>query len=311
MASPAPYSRARRLFSAFFSTTPRAQAPALEPALAPAPGQNAADGEVGAKPHAGRNRRKGIGKILRVISEERDPDKLVSQFITASTLSRNFRDNRRVYEVAVSRLASYGRRDAAAALLDSQKPFIEACGEGFAVRLVRLYGRAYMPSHAAATFPQSTRTWPLGRPRCYPAHGEVRSYPDVMSFNSLLNGFYNNGRFDDAEKVWQMMKERNVEPNTKSYNAKLRGLVAEGRLEDAIAVFQTMQKDGPKPDSVSFNELIRGYYKEGRLDEAKKCRVDDFEFGKARHVIGFPGENLTVAQALTARKWMRALRSDC
>jgi hypothetical protein len=130
MVSPAAYSRARRLFSVFSSTTPRAQAlkPAPEPALAPAPGQTAADGEVDAKPHAGRNRGKSIGKILRVISEERDPDKLVSQFITASTTSRNFRDNRRVYEVAVSRLASYGRRDAVAALLDSQKPFIEASG---------------------------------------------------------------------------------------------------------------------------------------------------------------------------------------
>ena len=55
-----------------------------------------------------------VGKILRVISEERHPDKLVSQFITASTASQRFRDNRRVYQVAVSRLAYYGRRDVAA-----------------------------------------------------------------------------------------------------------------------------------------------------------------------------------------------------
>jgi len=96
-----------------------------------------------------------------MISKQRDPDKLVSQFITASTASPRFRDNRRVYEVAVSRLASYGRRDAVAALLDSQKPFIEASRPGFAERLVRLYGRASMPSHAAATFHQSTRpSWP-------------------------------------------------------------------------------------------------------------------------------------------------------
>ncbi|PUZ54436.1 hypothetical protein GQ55_5G132100 [Panicum hallii var. hallii] len=306
MASHAAYSRPRLLFSAFSSTTPRAQVPksAPEPAPTPAPGQNAADGEADAKPHAGRNRRMRIGKILRMISEERHPDKLVSQFITASTASPRFRDNRRVYEVAVSRLASYGRRDAVAALLDSQKPFIEASRSGFAARLVRLYGRASMPSHAAATF--------LDLP---PKHKSVTAFnallaayidsgdfdklvaafpepglsaaldviplmekcgltPDEISFNSLLNGFYNNGRFNDAEKVWQMMKERNVEPNTNSYNAKLRGLVAEGRIEDAVAVIEMMQKDGPKPDSVSYNELIRGYCKEGRLDEAKKVYDD-------------------------------------
>jgi len=154
MACPAACSCARRLFSVFSSTTPRAEAPT--PALAPAPGQNAA-----AKPHAGRIGRMRTGKIPRVISEERDPDKLVSQFITASIASRNFRNNGLAYEVAVCRLASYGRRDAVAGLLDSQKPFIEASRPGFAERLVRLYGRASMPSHAAATFHQSTRpSWP-------------------------------------------------------------------------------------------------------------------------------------------------------
>ncbi|RLN23871.1 pentatricopeptide repeat-containing protein [Panicum miliaceum] len=229
MASPAVYSRARRLFSVFSSTPPRAQVPKFAPVRAPtpAPGLNAADGEADAKPHAGRNRRMSIGKILRVISEERHPDKLVSQFITASTASPSFRDNRRVYEVAVSRLASYGHSDAVAALLDSQKPFIEEPGLSAALDVIPLMEKCGLT-------------------------------PDEITFNTLLNGFYNNCRFNDAEKVWEMMKERNVEPNTKSYNAKLRGLVTDGRIEDAVAVIEVMQKDGPKPDSVSYNELIRG-----------------------------------------------------
>ncbi|CAO2194919.1 unnamed protein product [Urochloa humidicola] len=314
MASPAAASRARRLFSIFCSTTPRAQAPkpapstaspsALEPSPAPAPAQDAAAGEAEAKSNAGRNRRKPLGKILRVISEERDPDKLVSQFIAASTASPRFRDNHRVYEVAVSRLTSFGRHDAVVALLNSQKPFLEASGEDFAARFVRLYGRASMPSHAAAAFldlPQKHKSIAAFNAllAAYEDSGNfdmlVAAFqkpglsaaldviplmekcgltPDGISFNRLLNGFYNNGRFDDAEKVLEMMKERNVEPNTKSYNAKLRGLVAQGRIEDAAAVIEAMQKDGPKPDSVSYNELIRGYCKEGRLDEAKKVYDD-------------------------------------
>ena len=126
-----------------------------------------------------------VGKILRVISEERHPDKLVSQFITASTASQRFRDNRRVYQVAVSRLAYYGRRDAVAALLDSQKPFIEASREGFAVRLIRLYGRASMPSHAAATF--------LDLP---PKH------KSVAAFNALLGAY--SGDFDMLVAAFQV-----------------------------------------------------------------------------------------------------------
>ncbi|CAL4973670.1 unnamed protein product [Urochloa decumbens] len=308
MASPAAAFRARRLFSIFSSTTPRGQAPKPAPALAPepaaTPAQNAAAGEAEAKPKAGRNRREPLGKILRVISEERDPDKLVSQFIAASTASPRFRDNHRVYEVAVTRLTSFGRQDAVAALLDSQKPFLEASSESFAVQFVRLYGRASMPSHAAAAFlglPQKHKSVAafnallaayedsgnfdmlvaaFQKPGLsaaldvFPLMEKCGLTPDGISFNRLLNGFYNNGRFDDAEKVLEMMKERNVQPNTKSYNAKLRGLVAQGRIEDAVAVIETMQKDGPKPDSVSYNEMIRGYCKEGMLDEAKKVYDD-------------------------------------
>jgi pentatricopeptide repeat protein len=99
--------------------------------------------------------------------------------------------------------------------------------------------------------------------------------PDIISFKTLLNGFYNNDRFDDAEKVWDMIKERNVVPDAKIYyNAKLRGLVSQGRVEDAVALIERMQKEGPKPDPVSYNELIRGYCKEGRLNEAKKVYDD-------------------------------------
>ncbi|OEL23221.1 Pentatricopeptide repeat-containing protein [Dichanthelium oligosanthes] len=309
MASPAAYSRARRLFSICSSTVPRAEAP--KPV--PAPTQDAAAGEAEAKPNAGRSRRKPLGKILRVISEERDPDKLVSQFIAASTASPRFRDNHRVYEVAVSRLTSFGRHDAVAVLLDSQKAFLEASNEDFAARIVRLYGRASMPSHAATTFlglpakhksvtafnallaayvdggdfdalatalQEIPASGPTEKPDPSAALGAIVLMekcgltPDMISFNTLLNGFYNNGRFDEAEKVWEMMKERNLQPNAKTYNAKLRGLVAGGRIEDAVSVIERMQKDGPKPDSVSYNELIRGFCKGGRLDEAKKAYDD-------------------------------------
>ncbi|CAD6229562.1 unnamed protein product [Miscanthus lutarioriparius] len=315
MATPAAFYRTRRLFGILSSATPCARPPNL--ATEPTPDQKAAAVEAEAKPKAGRNRRNPLGKILRIIFQERDPDKLVSQFIDASTASSRFRDIHRVYEVAVSRLVSFGRRDAVAALLDSQKPFLEASNEDFAVRIVRLYGRASMPSHAAATFlalppkhksvtafnavlaayvdtgdfdslatafdeiPASQKAEPSAALDVISLMEKCGLTPDMVSFNSLLNGFYNNGRFDKAEKIWEMMKERNLQPNAKSYNAKLRGLVAEGRMEDAVAVIERMQKEGSKPDSVSYNELIRGYCREGRLDDSKKVYEDLVKNGYA------------------------------
>ena len=74
-----------------------------------------------------------------------------------------------------------------AALLDSHKPFIEASREGFAVRLIRIYGRASMPSHAAATF--------LDLP---PRH------KSVTAFNALLAAYVDSGDFDKLVAAFQV-----------------------------------------------------------------------------------------------------------
>ncbi|CAO2197342.1 unnamed protein product [Urochloa humidicola] len=328
MASSAAACRARRLSSIFSSTTQRAQPANPVPAPAP-PLPKAAAGEAELKPNAGRSHKKTPGKIVQDIIRERNPEKLVTKVIAASTASQRFRNTHRGYEVAVARLTSFGRHDAVAAILDSQKPFLEASNEAFATRLVRLYGRASMPSHATATFHdlppkhKSVMTFnallsayldagefealatafkqiPASHPAIVPSTSSYNILisalckipdlaaallviqlmekcgvkPDQISFTTLLNGHYNNCRYDDADKVWEMMKERNVEPDAKCYNAKLRGLVSKGSIEDATALVVRMQKDGPKPDAVSYNELIRGYCKEGRLEEAMRVYDD-------------------------------------
>ncbi|KAM0887798.1 hypothetical protein ACQ4PT_028747 [Festuca glaucescens] len=114
---------------------------------------------------AGHKLPKSYRAIFKGLLRQRDPDKLVSEFVGASSASSRFRDKHHVYEVAVSRLASSGRQDGIHAILDAQKRFLEASTEAFAARLIRLYGRAAMPSHAVAAFHElpakhkSTRTF--------------------------------------------------------------------------------------------------------------------------------------------------------
>jgi hypothetical protein len=128
---------------------------------------------------------------------EHNPDKLVSQFIAASAASQSFREEHyRVYEVAVHRLVSFGRQDAVAAILDSQKPFLEASIESFATRLIHLYGRASMPSHAGTTFhdlppkhksviPSTPASMPTSTPatssRSPPSSSRSRSHTQPLS----------------------------------------------------------------------------------------------------------------------------------
>jgi pentatricopeptide repeat protein len=57
--------------------------------------------------------------------------------------------------------------------------------------------------------------------------------PDSVTLNTLFNGFYNNGRILDGEKIWWMTKIKNVIPEIRSYNSRLSGTCNDGKLEEA------------------------------------------------------------------------------
>ncbi|XP_062223403.1 small ribosomal subunit protein mS78 (rPPR3a)-like [Phragmites australis] len=249
-AAAAASSRARRLSCIFYSSSSRAQPTTPKPALTP----KAPAGEE-AKPNSDRKRRKPLSKILKNLFRERDPDKLVSEFVAASTASARFRDRHRVYEVVVSRLASFGRRDAVTAIIDAQKPFLEASTEGFAARLVRLYGRASMPSHAAATF----RDLP-------PQH------KSIMTFNALLAAYVDAREFDALATAFQEIPASHptVVPSVYSYNILISALCQKPDLSAAIDVIALMEKCGLTPDKVSFNTLLNGFINNGRFNDAEK-----------------------------------------
>ncbi|XP_042459656.1 pentatricopeptide repeat-containing protein At1g55890, mitochondrial-like, partial [Zingiber officinale] len=97
--------------------------------------------------------------------------------------------------------------------------------------------------------------------------------PDLITCNILLHSFYNN-KPSEAEKIWAMMRENNIEPNSRSINAKLRWLVAEGRTHEVIELVDQMKRNGPKPDAFTFNALLKGYIQDGNLEEAKKLYLD-------------------------------------
>ncbi|KAF8766107.1 hypothetical protein HU200_007602 [Digitaria exilis] len=239
MASSAAVSPARRLSRIFSSAKPRTQ----PPKPSPAPASKAAAGDAEVKPNGGRgNLGRSLVKITKAIFRERDPDKLVSQFVAASSASRRFRDQHRVYEVAVARLASFGRHDAITAIIDAQKPFLEATGEGFAARLVRLYGRAGMPSHAAATF-----------------HDLPPKLKSVMTFNALLAAYVDAGDLDTLATAFRQIpaSDPTVKPD----------------LSAAVDVISLMEKCDINPDEISFNTLLNGFYNNESLgdDEREEC----------------------------------------
>ncbi|KAJ1285746.1 hypothetical protein BS78_03G300600 [Paspalum vaginatum] len=248
MASTTAASRTRLLSSIFSSTTPRRSPP--KPEHAP----KAAAAEAGAKSNKAPQSLVPFAKVLKAILRQRDPDKLVSQFIAASTASPRFRHEHRVHEVTVARLASFGRQDAVEAIIDSQKPFLEGSGEGFAARLVRLYGRASMPSHAAETF--------FNLP---PKH------KTVTAFNALLTAYVDAGDFDALATAFKQIPDSHptVVPSVCSYNILISALCQKPDLSAAVDVIPLMEKCGLTPNIISFKTLLNGFYNHGRLDDAE------------------------------------------
>ncbi|KAF0917190.1 hypothetical protein E2562_016981 [Oryza meyeriana var. granulata] len=210
-------------------------------------------------------RRKDLNNIIKGLLRERDPDKLVSGFIAASSAHPRFRDRHRVYDVAVSRLASFGRRDGVEAIIDAQKTFLETSRVGFAARLIRLYGRASMASHAAATF-----------------HDLPPQLKSTMTFNALLTAYVEVGDFDAlATALKEIPANPSVVPSVYSYNIIIQGLCKKPELSAALDTVTQMEKCGISPDIITFNTLLNGFYNHGHMDGAEKV----WEMMKERNMV--------------------------
>ncbi|GJM92912.1 hypothetical protein PR202_ga09418 [Eleusine coracana subsp. coracana] len=248
MASAAAASGSRRLSRIFSSTKPRAKPPKPEPAATP---QAPTGGQAKPKPI---KERKTLRRTLNDIFVERDPDKLVSKFL-ASTPCDRFRDRHRVYEVAVSRLASFGRQDAVATIIEAQKPFVDVEGQGFAARLIRLYGRASMPSQAAATF-----------------HDLPPKHKTVVTFNALLSSYNDSRDFSALATAFREIPAScpTIIPSVHTYNILISALCQKPDLSAALDVVALMEKSGVSPDIISFNTLLNGFYHNAPIDDASK-----------------------------------------
>ncbi|KVH96904.1 hypothetical protein Ccrd_001004 [Cynara cardunculus var. scolymus] len=53
---------------------------------------------------------------------------------------------------------------------------------------------------------------------------------NVYTYNTILDALYGKGNILDADKIWDVMKSKNLDPDVRTYNAKLRGLIVANRI---------------------------------------------------------------------------------
>ncbi|OAY65066.1 Pentatricopeptide repeat-containing protein, chloroplastic [Ananas comosus] len=105
-----------------------------------------------------------------------------------------------------------------------------------------------------------------------------RCPPDVVTYNTLLDGLCRAGRVATARNLLDGMRARtspHLSPNVVSYTTVIRGYCAKSLPDEAVALFEEMVAAGLKPNKITYNTLIQGLCEARRMDLVKRMLGDD------------------------------------
>lgn len=155
--------------------------------------------------------------------------------------------DRRVYEYMVRRLLPAKKLDWIEEILGDQKQYLHSHNEGYAARLISLYGQAGLLDHARKVFDEM------------PNRG-------LVSFNALLAACLHSKKFGQVNLLFNELPENlSIKPDAVSYNTLIKAYCEMGSLDSARLVLDEMEKMGLKPDLFSYNPLLDAFYKNGKL----------------------------------------------
>ncbi|KAI0495818.1 hypothetical protein KFK09_022121 [Dendrobium nobile] len=93
--------------------------------------------------------------------------------------------------------------------------------------------------------------------------------PNEVTFGALVDGFVKLGCVVDAQRVFDVMRERGVPANVFIYSALITGLFRCDCVEEALKLWAVMVSEGVKPNEVLYTVLVDGLSRHGRVAEAE------------------------------------------
>ncbi|CAJ2636996.1 unnamed protein product [Trifolium pratense] len=104
--------------------------------------------------------------------------------------------------------------------------------------------------------------------------------PDVVTYNTLIDGYSRFVSIDRAYDILNRMKEAGINPNVVSYNSLMSGSVRKSSLSKSLQLFDEMTQLGISPDVWSYNKLMHCLFKLGKPDDANRVFKDIVENGE-------------------------------
>lgn len=99
--------------------------------------------------------------------------------------------------------------------------------------------------------------------------------PDVVTYNSLINGCCKTYRIERALELFQDMNERGCIPNQVTYNSFIRYYSAVNEIDKAVEMLRKMQEmNHGMPTSSSYTPIIHALCEAGRVLEARNFLVE-------------------------------------
>ncbi|CAH2046184.1 unnamed protein product [Thlaspi arvense] len=99
--------------------------------------------------------------------------------------------------------------------------------------------------------------------------------PDVVTYNTLINGYSRFVGIDKAYAVTLRMREAGIKPNVSTYNSLISGAAKQLSLSRVHQLFDEMLQSGLSPDMWSYNTLMSCYLKLGKHEEAFRILHED------------------------------------
>ncbi|CAN8077067.1 unnamed protein product [Agarophyton chilense] len=99
---------------------------------------------------------------------------------------------------------------------------------------------------------------------------KIHIFPDIHSFNCLLDAWVSIRNFEQAELIMELMQANKIRPSITSYTILLRGYSDTGQYGDAKRAFRELSRRRLRPDRIALNAFINVCVRSGDLRAAER-----------------------------------------
>ncbi|CAF2338342.1 unnamed protein product [Brassica rapa] len=108
-------------------------------------------------------------------------------------------------------------------------------------------------------------------------HSKVK--PNVRTCGTIMNGYCEEGKMEEALRFFYRMKELGVHPNLFVFNSLVKGFLASNDMEGVGEVVNLMEEFGVRPDVVTFSTLMNAWSSVGDMKRCEEIYGDMLEGG--------------------------------